>query len=405
MSHSAVHRKHAQKNKRLLTQLSGVLLGLSVSGISIAAGQVDSVFTSESPATPFTYNLDGVDYQWGMGSNEFMEGFSMTSGEVYEYAMSADRVEVLRDDILGVSTGEPCGIFVERIQQTETSLVFAADYPSDGSGSGNCDLPALLGSRVVNRGAVDLFSNTLPDAKNIERLDYIYDFGVLTPFADSDLALAGHAVAEKSGNNPVKVAAILELDILGRPAAYGPLVLVGEHFCFDNPVCYSISDLQHTYSFLQNNFNEPQSFPVETERSRESVGLAFISVTELGLGRGQRYYGLSFFSDDVNEDEHNLLDPSTFPNDTSDDNVVPGDDSDIYGGLAGFFLEDEVTVASGSVFNDINLDGIPGPTEAGISNVSITLHSDIDGNGLLDEGDFPLGDTIDQACPMGIIWS
>ncbi len=397
MSNSAVHKNNSPTDRRLLIKLSGALLGLSLSGASIAAGQVDSIFTSRSPATPFTYTVDGIEYQWGMGTNEFMEGFTTTDGEIYDYASSADRVDVLRDDILGVTTGEPCGIFVERIQETENSLTFAADYPSDGSGTGNCDLSALLTSRIVNRGAVDLFSNNLPDAKNIERLDYIYNFGVLTPFLDSDLALAGHAVAEKSSNNPVKVAAILELDVLGRPAAYGPMVLVGEHFCFDNPICYNVTDLEHTYSFLQNNFNEPQSFPVETERSRERVGMAFVSVTELGLGRGQRYYGLSFFSDDVNAEEHNLLDPSTFPNDTSDDNVVPGDDADIYGGLSGFFLEDAVTVASGSVFNDTNLDGVPGDTEAGISDISITLYSDVNGNGLIDEGvDLPLGDSIDS---------
>ena len=397
MSHSALYYFLTSSPNLSLAKLSSVILGLAVSSTSFAAVEVNSIATSEIPATPFVYTKDGIEYQWGMGSNQYMEGFTTTNGHVYSYAMSADRVEVLRDDVTGVTTGKPCGIFVERIGETASSLSFAADYPSDGSGTGNCDLSALLTSRIINRGAVDLFSNKLPDAKNIERLDYLFDYGVLAPFEASDMALAGHAVAEKSSNNPVKVAAILDLDVFGQPAAYGPLVFVGEHYCYDDPICYHLTDLQHTYSFLQNDFNEPQGFPVETERSRESIGMAFLSMNDLGLNAGQRYYGLSFFSDDVDADQHNLLDPSSFPNNTSDDNVVPGDDADIYGGLAGFFLEGAVTIASGSVFNDTNGDGVPGANEAGISNITVSLYNDVNGNGLLDAGvDLQLGDSIDS---------
>lgn len=397
MSHLVLHNFLTSSPSFSLARLSSVILGLAVSSASYAAVEVNSIITSEIPATPFTYTKDGIEYRWGMGSNQYMEGFTTTEGHVYSYALSADRVEVIRDDITGVTTGKPCGIFVERVEESLTSRDFAADYPSDGSGTGNCDLSALLASRVINRGAVDLFSNKLPDAKNVERLDYLFDYGVLAPFAASDMSLAGHAVAEKSSNNPVKVAAILELDILGQPAAYGPLVFVGESFCFDEPVCYHLTDLQHTYSFLQNDFNEPQGFPVETEQSRESVGMAFLSMNDLGLSPGQRYFGLSFFADDVDAEQHDLLDPTSFPNNTSDDNVAAGDDADIYGGLTGFFLEDSVTVASGRVFNDVDSDGIPDTTEAGISDISVSLFTDINGNGLLDAGvDLQLGDSIDS---------
>lgn len=397
MAHSALHCLSASHPGSLLARLSGVILGLVVSTASYAAVEISSIITSETPATPFTYTKDGIEYIWGIGSNQYMEGFETTDGALYSYALSADRVEVIRDDISGVTSGKPCGIFVERIAETTTSRSFAADYPSDGSGTGNCDLPAMLASRVINRGVVDVFSNKLPDAKNIERLDYLFDFGVLAPFSTSDMALAGHAVAEKSSNNPVKVAAILELDILGQPAAFGPLVLVGEHFCFENPVCYHLTDLQHTYSFLQNDFNEPQGFPVETERSRESVGMAFLSMSDLGLSPGQRYYGLSFFADDVDADLHNLLDPASYPDNTSDDDIVAGDDADIYGGLAGFFLDGAVTVASGRVFNDVNGDGVPGASEAGISSIAVSVYNDVNGNGVLDAGvDLQLGDSIDS---------
>ncbi|NND92199.1 MAG: hypothetical protein HKN42_15165 [Granulosicoccus sp.] len=384
-----------RENTRLRS-MALLLAGVAASCGAQAAGQVSSIQTSLVPATPFTYTAKGIEYQWGMGSNQIMEGFT-SDGRQFSYALAADRVELRRDDIPGVTTGEPCGIFVERLSDGEASRQFAADYPSDGSATGNCDIPAMLASRVLNRGAVDLFSNKLPDAKNIERLDYVFDYGVLAPFDQNAMGLAGHVASEKSSNNPVKMAAILELDMLGQPAAYGPMMLVGANGCVEPALCYGVTDLQHTYSFLQNEYNEPHSYPAETERSFESVGMAFVSTASLGLNPGQRYYGFSFFADDVNAEDHNLLDPASFPDDTSDDYIVPGDDADIYGGLSGYFVADELNVTSGAVFNDVNEDGVRQPNEAGISDIGITLYVDADGNGVLDVGvDAPVGDPIDS---------
>ena len=71
-----------------------------------------------------------------MGDNELMTGFSTTTAR-FGYAMSANRVEVRRDDIADLVTGEPCGIFVERLADGDQSQSLAADYPSDGSGPGD----------------------------------------------------------------------------------------------------------------------------------------------------------------------------------------------------------------------------------------------------------------------------
>lgn len=387
------------------SSVAGVLAGMLVTGTSSAAAQVSSLQTSTQDATAFTYKVGGIEYRWGMGQNQLLEGFTTADGHVFSYAASADRVELMRDDIVGVTSGEPCGIFVERLSDTAEQRTFAADYPSDGSGTGNCDIASLLSSRVVNRGAVDLFSNTLPDAKNIERLDYVFDSGVLAPFTREAMQLAGHLASEKSSNNPIKIAAILSVDILGKPSAYGPLQTIGASGCSDTDLCYGITDLQHTYSFLQNDFNRPQSYPVETERSQESVGIAFVSAADLGLNPGQTYYGFSFFADDVDVAAgHNLLEPSTFPNDTSDEYVVIGDDADIYGGLSGYFLAESLSVAAGAVFNDVNGDGVRDAGEAGISDIRITLFEDVNGNGVLDEDtDFPLGGSIDSDVNGGFV--
>ena len=372
----------------------GILVGVMAAGSVQADGEVSTISTSLKPATPFVYTAGGIEYQWGMGSNQIMESFT-ADGRNFTYALSADRVEILRRDIPGVATGEPCGIFVERLSDGDKSRQFAADYPSDGSGTGNCDIPAMLSSRVLNRGAVDLFSNQLPDAKNIERLDYIFDYGVLVPVAASMMELAGHVASEKRSNNPVKMAAILSLDILGQPDSYGPLILIGASGCSSPALCYGITDLQHQYSFLQNEYNAPQSFPVETERSFESVGMAFISTAKLGLQPGQRYYGFSVFADDVDTELHDLLDPTTFPTDTADNNTILGDDADIYGGLSGYFVADDLSITTGAVFNDINGNGIPDDNEAGISDIQITLYEDVNGDGIRDVGvDAQIGDTI-----------
>ena len=381
------------KPSDITTRFATCITALLASSGVFGAGQVSSILLTEQSATPFTYSANGIEYQWGRGNNLSIDGF-VTQSRNFSYAVSADEVVVRRDDIAGVTSGQPCGIFVERLSMDDSTRTFAADYPADDSESGNCSLESLLDSRAINRGVVDVFSNTLPDAKNIERLDYLFFFGTLAPIDENQLRLAGHVVAEKRGNNAVKMASILALDAFGQPAEYGPLVLISPVGCSDPQICYGSTDLTQTYSFLQNEFNAPQGLPVETEQSRETVAMAFVSTADLGLNPGQRYFGVSLFADDVDEQVHDLLDPSTFPNDTSDDDIVLGDDADIYGGVAGYYLADELSVVGGRLFLDVNMNGMSDADEAAISDVSVTLFSDVNGNGMLDIGtDVQLGDT------------
>ncbi|MEE9319715.1 MAG: Ig-like domain-containing protein [Granulosicoccus sp.] len=366
---------------RLVLPLS---LGLLFAAGVRAAGEVSSIQVMDAPATPFRYTAsDGVTYTWGLGSNQLMEGF-VVAGVSYGYVSSADRVELQRHDVTDVSNGLPCGVFVERFGGSSVSL--AADYPSDGSGTGNCDMAALLASRVINRGAVDLFSNRLPDAKNIERADYLFDSGIIAPLDRDALAYAGHNVAEKRGNNSVKIAAILSLDVFGQPDVYGPLITINRQGCSDPDLCYGITDMRHNYAFFQNDYLAPQGYPWVTETSIESVAMAFVSAERLGLSVGQRYFGFSLFADDVDDQIHALTDPATFPTDTANNSQFgnPGDDADIYGGMSGYFVSAELNVSSGRVFIDEDGDGMVGVDEAGISNISISIYVDVDNNGAFD---------------------
>ena len=373
----------------------GLALGAAVPHVALGAGEVSEVLVEERPATPFRYSVDGRTYTWGLGTNQTMRGF-VAAGRGYGYTDTVTRVELRRDDVASVAEGNPCGVFVERLDEAGDSL--AADYPSDGSGTGGCDMAELLASRTVNRGALDLFSNVLPDAKNIERVDFAFDHGVLAPFAPGARALAGHLVGEKRGNNAVRIAAILALDVFGQPAEYGPLVQIdSKHDCTPVRPCYGETDLVHEYAFFQNETLAPHGFPSETERSVETVAMAFVDLERLGLHPGQRYFGFSLFADDVDRNVHVLTDPATFPDDTADDHIAPGDGADIYGGLAGYFVADELAVATGRVYLDEDDDGAFGEGDAGISDIGITLYADTNGDGAFDPlADVALADPIDS---------
>ena len=311
----------------------------------------------------------------------------------FDYADVATRVDLRGDNIADVADGEPCGVMVERLDSAGFDL--AADYPADGANTDNCNMAETLSSRILNRGAVDLFSNVASDAKNIERVDFIFDHGVIAPIDPATLENAGHAVGEKNGNNPIQLAAILELDVFGQPLRFGSLVRINPIGCASPNLCYGQTDIEHEYAFLQNAPIAPQGFPVVTETSVERVSMVVASTAALGLSPGQRYYGFSLFANDVNASVHTLIDPATFPNDTDDGASTDGDDADIYGGLAGYFLGDSLDVVSGAAFLDTNDDGVLSESDAGISDINITLHADTNGNGVFDPDiDTPLHEPV-----------
>ena len=370
-------------------RFAAIGLGLAVALVPLAAaraaGEVSGVRTVERSGTPFRYEAGGTAYRWGEGANTQLEGFT-SEGRDYGYALTADRVELRRDDVADTAGGNPCGVFVERLDAS--SAVLAADYPrgaADADADGRlCDMAALLRSRTVNRGTLDLFSNRSPDAKHVERVDYLFDSGILAPVTPEGLGRAGHLVAEKGGNNRLKIAAVLSLDAFGQPASYGAQVLVREAGCGSDELCYGVTDLVHHYAFFHTAPGAPQGYPVAGRQSTEAVAMAFVSGERLGLHAGQRYFGFSLFADDVDTDDHDLLDPSSFPDDTQDSHVADGDSADVYGGLSGWFIDETLSNGSGRVFLDENGDSLPNEGEAGIADIQIQLYRDTDGDGLFD---------------------
>ena len=384
-----IHTRRRQTDcvQRLLALCLGMLVTL-VAAIptAFAAGEINQLETSHVPTTPLRYEISGVTYQWGAGGNEQIDALYYQDRR-YQYQLLADRVELVRVDRDGISDGEPCGVFAERTAAYFTEI--APDYPSDGSDSGNCDIASMLEGRIINRGALDIFTNTGAEPKNIERIDYLFDAGLVAPYGDDGLAGSGHVVAEKRGNNPVQVAAITAIGPTGAPTAYGPLVMVhaaGSAGCADGKLCYGVTNIRHNYSFFQSDSLQPQGYAQYLKDTTESVAMAFVSTAALGLEQGQRYFGFSLFPRDVDSTQHDLIDPRTFPANTADDYIVPGDGADIYGGTAAWFVLDSLPIASGSVFFDQDLDGIFDSDESGIPAISLSLYQETNSDGMLDPG-------------------
>ena len=216
-----LYKNFSLRNSKLVVFL---LLCMSLQPrLLLAGGEVSAVITHDEVNSPFQYSVNGQTYTWGVGVDQVLDGF-VVDGKEFKFLTRADRAEVKRVDRPGLATGAPCSVFAEH-EADFTRL--HPSYPGDGSAEGNCDLSRMLTGRVINRGALNVFSNVGPDRKNIERVDFKFKHGSLAPLQSELLALSGHLVSEKRGNNPIQVAAILSLDAAGEPASYGPLVTVG----------------------------------------------------------------------------------------------------------------------------------------------------------------------------------
>ncbi len=293
---------------------------------TISAQQpVDSWTLTSSPAPDQDTYIDGSDtYNYGLGNN--IEISTVTIGaDVYTIPFPSQSYVFQRVDITpnvnGTNvTGDKASIFYER---TGASLFdFAASLPGT---PGNIDLESILKLPVINRGALDVFKNTGTNASdegpsNIERIDVVYP--ALTISSASDLDLNGFLASEKSGNNTYKAAAILSVDGSGNPLSYGNLVTIVANTSYGIPADNGFNPARAN-SFIED--SNSNNLPTRVGGANERIGLTLITFTDLGITAGQTFYGLSFFGDDV-VDSDNLLDPSTFPQ-----NTTTG--ADIYGAL------------------------------------------------------------------------
>jgi len=343
------------------------------------------------PATPLRYERGGTTVTWGAGSDLVVQGFSV-DGRAFGRSDSVSRIAFERG-----TGGEPsgCSVFAERLDDTGTRL--APSFASVAAeASAVCDVRRVLQSRTVNRGVLDLFANGGVRPGNVERADFIFNRGALAPFEADALDAAGHPVAERGGDSPVRMAAILALDASGRPSRFGPSVLIGAAGCPSDELCFVRTAFEQDLALLASPPGRPGDAPLPIGLDEDTLAIAFVSSRRLGLGAGQRYHGFSLFDADVLPGQADLTDPDRFPRDTTDAAAAAGGGLDLYGGLGGHFVANDLSGVIGTVFLDTDGNGVPGEGDAGVADIGMTLYRDADGDGVFDgERDTRLDDGID----------
>ncbi|MDH3598298.1 MAG: Ig-like domain-containing protein, partial [Candidatus Tectomicrobia bacterium] len=211
----------------------------------------------------------------------------------------------------------------------------------------------IILNNVINIGVLDVFrnlDNTGEHANNIERLDIVFTQGITAPLTNLDSV--GFIQMEKRGNNVFQIAAITSIDGSGNPTAYGNLVLI-------QPTDYAQTNVTTTNTWFENDaFDTPPSsgnhgLPGPHGGQAEPLAGVFISLQDLGISAGQTIFGYSTFGGDVDTNVHDLLDPSTFPQDTSGPLDVGGNGADFSGGAGGYYASSLSLTPSVGVSKDV----------------------------------------------------
>ena len=130
--------------KKTLSIASAGLILFFAPLASFAKGDISVINTSLEDATPSEYEKNGTTYRWGQGKNLKVESFEY-NGKTLEYKTNVSRVVLRRVDNSN-SSGAPCGLFAETTGEPNS---YQASYPSDGGGSGNCDLGQVMGGSTL----------------------------------------------------------------------------------------------------------------------------------------------------------------------------------------------------------------------------------------------------------------
>jgi uncharacterized repeat protein (TIGR01451 family) len=374
---------------------------LSSVGAVWSKGAVNQINTSTESKSSLSYSANGETYTWE-GQNLLIDSF-VYNGKTYNYEYEADNVSVKRVDN-SVTTGERCALFLQG--HTTPSNTMVPEYPRL-EGTDNCDMGAVMGGNVINRGALDVFNNggggRIFSAKNIERVDFVFSGGITAPYEAAKLASTGVVATEKSGNNSFLVAAVLAIDPVSKePTAYSkPIHVHDTTFSGDaTRYAYGWTNVGYPMEFLNNEINAPQGYPYNEygDAVPETMGMVFIDLEAFELSPGQVWYGFSYFSPDVgDESTPNALgqinwkagiDPvnyAGFPLDT--DHSYAYGDADLYGGVGGYFVDSELNNIFGVAYKDENKNNQKDGSESGIADLKVTLYKDNNGDGQQDGGD------------------
>ncbi|MGW8122561.1 hypothetical protein ACV07N_07855 [Roseivirga echinicomitans] len=309
----------------LLSSLSATLFGQSkITSINYVSPLPTSVTSTASVYAPsdaindiqgtYPYNVN-----YGTGDNLKIDSY-VVGGRTYNNFVLPDTLIIRRTDKQAyINVWYTMSSFTDPVfPSTPGELELDADEVGDADG--------IYKSGVLNAGYDNIMVNDDDEGGNtiqaqVERLDVIWYTGIVTCEPDS----AVFPIIERGGNDKIKIAAILSLDVNGDPASYGNMVDIedsdwpdptnagtGGGRSFDNFLILRRPDTGVDPTPIAN-IGTLNSVVTQYAQSIQGVAVSF---DELGISQNQVVYGFSIFAFDTNDIDHTLTDIYTFPTDT-----------------------------------------------------------------------------------------
>jgi len=314
---------------------------LAVSGASMTSAgtaiDANSLTSITTPATPSSYTVNGVTYNFGQDVNRLVSGFDV-GGTTYSPIADATAFRLQRNTGGNYADPNRTVVWYDQVSSNGTTYNLRADYAPNME-------TALLG-RNFYHGTDNVFSNQGDTAgnppsggnnNNVERADYLIPTG-LTPTQPNQLNF-GLLLLERNGNDNVGIAAIRTLDNLGNPTAY-----YDPHLVSTTLGQWGNTGIGVTTPVLNSGATgaTPANPGVTTTVSGQNIYGSFVSLTDLGLNVGDTFYGYSLFAVDTynlvsgSGDPSNLvnfLNTAYFPTNTTNSGTAGGGLDLIAGGV------------------------------------------------------------------------
>ncbi len=243
------------------------------------------------------------DFQVGEDNNLVITGFQDNAGDDYNLVSFIDTIKIRRNDNNNVS-GDRQILWFEQQERTPSEVHLKPSLITTME-------EALLGN-VINRGTDNIFTNTGNkdgNDNNVERIDFIANSGLSV--SQDFVSDIGFLLLERNGNDPVKVAAITEIDAEGNPSEFGTLVSLNA-----NDWGQSSNFVVNAEVMRQDPGEEHLRSTADRSNDPQPISSVFLSYSDLGMIGDQVFYGFALFPADVNSEDYDLLDWESFSKNT-----------------------------------------------------------------------------------------
>lgn len=275
----------------------------SVNGSYSVAGSIDFNYSIQGSATgtayvsPTVYNCY-FGHSGAAGNNNYtisQTNSFISGGNTFQFVAQSDVFNIRRVDN-ATSTGiKDVSWFEESLPHSGTTINHKPDYFNSDQ--------AFMNSLYLNIGTDETFVNTATaHFANIERLDYVFSYGLKTHTPDN----AGFAIFDRGGNDSFQIAAITAIDGSGNATGYGPLVNVSS-------TQWGASAINLTYTIFIKASTDAFFRPSNVGGPQDVKG-CYVSFSDLGISENQIIYGYCMIPLDVTV--ANYTDYTSYPTNT-----------------------------------------------------------------------------------------